>query len=149
MYMSDYSSLENEIKNAPEPKTLKAGEEAKVRITSVFTKISEKNGVRWYMPVFDVPDDLLVEEFRGFFWDLSKEIEESDSDCENEGLSPSQYNKNMRSFKDFASCFEIDLSRPFSWTEDLIGKEGWVIVGLRTDPNYGEQNEVKKYIARR
>lgn len=149
MEISDYSELENEITNAPEPKTLEAGTEVKVRITSVFSKISDKNGVRWFMPVFDVPDDFLVEEFRGFFWDLKKETANGTYGEDGMGLSVGQYAKNLRSFRDFAQCFNIDLSRPFSWEEDLNGKEGWVIVGLKIDPEYGEQNNIKTYIAGR
>jgi len=53
----------------------------------------------------------------------------------------------MFKFKSFATAFGIDYSRPFSWTDDLPGKEGWLIVGVRKSDEYGDQNSVKKYIA--
>ena len=54
MSLSDYSSMEQEIRNAPEPKVLPKGSEVKARIISVNTGVSEKQksyGARWYMPV--------------------------------------------------------------------------------------------------
>ena len=72
MSLSDYSSMEQEIRNAPEPKVLPKGSEVKARIISVNTGVSEKQksyGARWYMPLFDVPDDPIVKEFNTFIWD--------------------------------------------------------------------------------
>ena len=70
MTLSDYSDLEKEIQDAPEPKILARGSEVKARIINVREGISEKNNCQWYQPVFDVPAEPLVLEFNGFLWDL-------------------------------------------------------------------------------
>lgn len=136
MSMSDYSDLENEIKDAPEPKLLPKGAEVKARIVSVRSGVSDKNDCTWYQPVFDVPDDPMVMEFNDFFWELDREK-----------LSPKQFSRQLHAFKQFAAAFDIDYSRPFDWEDDLPGKEGWVIVGVRKSDEYGNSNNVKKYIA--
>jgi len=138
MAMSDYSDLEKEISGAPEPKNLPAGAEVKARIVSVRTGISDKNDCTWYSVVYDVPDDPMVNEFSDFFWELDRSK-----------LTAKQFQRSMYQFKQFASAFGIDYSRPFAWEDDLPGKEGWVITGVRKSEEYGEQNTVKKYVAKR
>ena len=137
--LTDYSNLEKEIENAPEPKILPKGSEVKARIITVRDGISDKNNAHWYSVVFDVPSEPLVKEFNGFFWDLSdlSKLEEK------AGFGA------LRGFKNFAAAFDIDYSRPFSWEDDLPGKEGWVILGVKKDDEYGDKNTVSKYISKR
>lgn len=138
MTMSDYSDLEKEIANAPEPRILNAGTEVKARIVSVRTGISDKNDCTWYSVVYDVPEDPMVTEFSDFFWELDRAK-----------LTAKQFQRELFKFKQFASAFGIDFSRPFSWEDDLPEKEGWLIVGVKKSDEYGEQNTVKKYVAKR
>lgn len=137
MSLTDYSDLEKRISDSPEPKILERGKEVKARIINVRDGVSDKNGVRWYQPVFDVPADLSVVEFNDFFWDLT----------DHEKLDPKQAVRSFRKFKIFAEAFGIDYSKPFSWVDDLIGKEGWVVLGIRKSDEYGDQNTVSKYLA--
>lgn len=139
MSLTDYSNLEKEIENAPEPKTLPRGAEVKARIIAVREGISEKNDAQWYSVVYDVPGEPLAMEFNDFFWDLA----------DRDKLDEKSAIRAMRKFKLFASAFNIDYSRPFSWTDDLQGKEGWVILGVRKTDEYGDQNTVQKYLAKR
>ena len=139
MSLTDYSSLEKEIENAPEPKCLPRGSEVKARIISVREGISEKNNAQWYQPVFDIPDNPLAMEFNDFFWDLA--------DCNK--LDEKSQARSLHKFKLFAEAFNLDYSRPFSWTDDLIGLEGWVILGIKKSDEYGDQNTVQKYVAGR
>jgi len=139
MSLVDYSDLEQAIAEAPEPKVLPRGSEVKARIINVNEGISDKNGAHWYMPVFDVPDDPMVIEFRDFFWDLADASK----------LDEKNAQRSVYKFKTFADAFGIDYTKPFSWTDDLIGLEGWVILGIKKDDDYGEQNTVTKYIAPR
>jgi len=134
--MSDYSDLEGEIKDAPEPKILPKGSEVKARIVSVRSGVSEKNDCSWYSVVYDVPEDPMVMEFNDFMWELDREK-----------LTPKQFSRQLHSFKQFASAFGIDYSRPFDWEDDLVGLEGWIIVGAKKSDEYGDQNTVKKYVA--
>lgn len=139
MSLSDYSSMEQEIRNAPEPKVLPKGSEVKARIISVNTGVSEKQksyGARWYMPLFDVPDDPMVKEFNTFIWDP----------LDHGKIDPKQAARNADIFNKFTRCFKIDLSKPFSWTDDLPNKTGWVILGQVDDPQYGLKNTISSYV---
>lgn len=142
MSLTDYSNLEQEIKDAPEPKILPRGSEVKARIITVRSGVSERGdnaGAQWYQPVFDIPSEPLAKEFNDFFWDLaSRDI-----------LDEKSYMRALRKFKSFAESFNIDYTRPFDWEEDLIGKEGWVILGIKKSDEYGDGNTVQKYIAGR
>lgn len=130
---ADYSDLADDIENSQEPTVLEAGSEVKVRIIDVNTGVSDKNGCHWVMPVFDVPDQPLIKEFNYFMWELEKDK-----------LKPKQYERGLNHFKNFAKAFGLDYSRPFEW-EDLIDLEGWVIVGVKKDEEYGDKNTVKKF----
>jgi len=137
--LADYSDMENEIANAPEPKTLPRGSEVKARIINVREGVSEKNDCQWYQPVFDVPSDPLVNEFNDFFWDLA----------DRDKLDDKSAARAMTKFKNFATAMGLDYSRPFDWIEDLIGLEGWVILGVKKSDEYGDQNTVSKYVLRK
>ena len=136
MSLVDYSNMENEIADAPEPKTLPRGAEVKARIISVREGVSDKNGARWYSPVFDIPSEPMAIEFNHFFWDLA----------DGDKLDEKQKMRNLRSFKLFAECFGLDYSKPFSWTDSLIGLEGWVILGVKKSDEYGDQNTISKFV---
>lgn len=140
MSLSDYSNLENEINNAEGAKILKRGEEVKARIIAVRSGVSDKNGCKWYQPVFDVPAEPMATEFNAFFWDLIDAQSMVDE---------KQRARNLASFKDFAKCFGVDYSKPFSWEDDLVGLEGWIIVGVKKDDEYGDKNTVSKYVVKR
>ena len=135
MSLADYSDIEKKIKESQPPSTLPSGTEVKVRIISVRDGTA-KNDVHYYSPIFDVPDDPNVAEFSAFFWDLA----------ERDKLDPKQAERLLNQFKQFAECFGIDYSKPFSWVDDLPGKTGWIIVGVKKTDEYGDQNTVKKYL---
>ena len=135
--LTDYSDLEKDINDAPEPTTLPRGTEVKARIIGMREGISDKNDAQWYMPVFDVLADPMVMEFNDFFWDLA----------DRDKLDEKAAARSMRKFKVFAEAFGLDYSKPFDWVEDLIGLEGWMILGVKKSDEYGNQNTVSKYIA--
>lgn len=139
MPLADYTELEQEISEAPEPKMLPRGSEVKFRVINVREGVSEKTGAQWYMPVFDVPGDPMVIEFNDFFWDL----------LDRDKLDPKQAQRAMNKFKKFAAAIDLDYSKPFDWEEDLIGLEGWAILGVRKSDEYGDQNTVSKYVVGR
>jgi hypothetical protein len=136
MAMTDYSNIENEIADSQDPTVLPRGSEVKARIISVNDGVSDKNGAQWYMPAFDVPNDPLVMEFRDFFWELA----------DKEKLDDKSFQRGLRKFKLFAEAFGLDYSQPFDWVDDLIGLEGWVLLGIKKSDEYGEQNTIQKYV---
>jgi len=136
--LTDYSSMEQEIKSAQEPKVLPRGQEVMARIVSVRSGTSEKyDDAQWFMPTFDVPDNPMVIEFNDFFWDLA----------DREKIGEKQFQRGLNKFKKFAKAFDIDYSQPFDWETDLIGKTGWVIVGVKRSEEYGDSNTVSRYMA--
>ncbi len=134
--LTDYSNIESEITGAEEPKTLPVGSEVKIRIIGVRSGTSATNDCVWYSPIFDVPEDPMVMEFSAFFWELDQTK-----------LNAKSYARSVYQFKQFATCFGIDYSRPFSWEDDLVGLEGWAILGIKKSDEYGDQNTVKKFIS--
>lgn len=137
MALSDYSDMEKEILDAEDPRPLPKGTEVKARIIKVNSGNSDKNGANWYSVVFDVPSDPLCPPFSDFFWDPA----------DHSKLDPKFAQMNMSKFKNFVKAFGIDLSKPFSWEDDLPRMEGFLIVGQKTSEEYGTQNSVSKYSA--
>jgi len=137
MSLVDYSNMEKEIADAPEAMVLPRGTEVKFRIIDMMTGESDKNGATWYMPVFDVPAEPLVIEFKDFFWDLA----------DLDKLSEKQAARTLRKFRLFATAIDLDYATPFSWVDDLIGMEGWAILGVKKDDEYGDSNSISKYVA--
>lgn len=140
MAITDYSGMEKEVKDAPQPKILPKGTEAKFRIIAVRTGTSEKPksfGAKWFQPVFDCPDDPMVIEFNDFFWDLSPQTRDK--------IDPKQWERNKYHFQTFIQSFHIDISKPFDMEVDWVGKTGWIVVGIKTDEQYGDKNSVSEY----
>lgn len=138
MSLVDFSAMEKEIKEAPEPKVLPKSTEVELRIIRINEGVSEKNSASWFMPTYDVPADPMVIEFNDFFWNLS----------DRDKLGEKEYARALHKMKMFAACFGIDLSKPFSW-DDLEGKTGWAILRVVKDPEYGDKNGISKYLAPR
>jgi hypothetical protein len=139
MALTDYSDLEKEIKDAPQPKTLPKGTEVKARIIGINSGTSEKNGADWFSPRFDVPADPMVIEFNTFFWALGGKSKEL--------VDPKQYARNLYQFQQFVAAFKLDISKPFDMESDWIGKTGYVQVGVQHSDQYGDQNTVSKFVA--
>ena len=135
MSMVDYTAMIDDIENAPEPTCLESGTEAQLRIISVNTGVSDKNDCGWFAPVFEVLDNPLVKEFNTFFWELEKDK-----------LTDKQYQRGLSDLSKFVKAFNIDLSRPIDWGEDLIGKTGWAILGVKKDDEYGDKNTIRKFV---
>jgi len=52
----------------------------------------------------------------------------------------------LRALKSFCQAFEYDASNGIE-SEDLVGLEGYAIIGEREDPEYGEQNYIRRWVA--
>jgi len=143
--LTDYSSMEKDIENVPEPTTLKKGTEVKARIISVRTGVVDKagsdyDGIAYFSVSFDAPDEPLAKEFSDFFWDLVDRDKIA-------SISEKAVLGSMRKFRNFADAFGLDYSRPFDLEDDLPGLTGWLIVGIKKSDEYGDQNTVQKYLA--
>lgn len=85
-----------------------------------------------------------------------KALEEPDSRPFNDifmlpipGQDKETYNMRGRQLRTMLQCFEFDYTSGwniFTETEQLVGLTGEVVVKVRESDEYGDQNEVKKYL---
>lgn len=143
MALSDYSDLEREINDAPDPKPLPAGTEVKLRIVRVDSGVIDKaesksDGAGYYNVLFDVPSEPLCPMFTEFFYDLA----------DRDKIDPSQFQRSLPKMRRFAASFQIDLSKPFNWETDLDGREGWAVLSYIKDKEgqYPDKNGVKEFV---
>ena len=132
MALTNYTDLEEEIMNAPEPIILPRGSEMKVRIIN-HTEGEGDYGT-WHALTFDIPSEPLAKEIRKF---ISDPLQAQDAE------ERIKQNTN-RNFGYFVKCFDIDLAS-FDWN-DLEGLEGWAILGVKKDDEYGDQNTISKFV---
>ncbi len=125
--------LEINLDDVVEPRTVDADEEVELRIVDV-RKDTDKNGYPYYLPRFEVVGDDYAKEFTQFV-----RIPHSD-------LNAKESNNAKYRLKVFFDTFDIDYSRGVS-TEDMVGKTGWAILGVRdNDFTNEEENYVKRFI---
>lgn len=137
MALTDYSDLEQEIADAPEPKVLARGTEVKFRITAVFKGTNEETDATYYRILCDVPDDPLVKDIQFFMNDLG----------DRELMTEKHFAQALNKFQHFAACIELDYSKPFDWEDDLPGMDGWAILGMRKSDEFGDSNTISKFVA--
>lgn len=141
MTLTDYSSLEEEIKNVPEKKILPAKTEAKFRILKVEEGVVDNEEKPSYgMSYANITCDLPGNDapmFNIFLWKL-----------ENNFKDPNDYKDALRAFRDFMGCINFDYTKPFDWETDLLNKEGWARFGIKRDKTgeYPDKNQISEYI---
>jgi len=128
--MSEETFLDVPTGDAVEPKAMPAGE-YKIRIVSAVIDV-DKNGNKYFLPRFEIPKEPFSKEFTRFFG------------LPREGLTEKQLNAVKFNLDAFKKCFKIKKEK-FS-IDEIVGLEGWVILGLGEDDEYGEQNYIKKFI---
>lgn len=131
--MSLLDLTDYDLDNAEEPKAVKAGEEYKLRILSVENG-TDKNGLDYYMPRFEIVEHPASKDFTYF-------LHVPDKDKMNE----KQLTRARWAMKNFLQCFGLSTG-PTNPDDDWPGQEGWAILGMREDEQYGEQNFVKKFV---
>lgn len=130
MPVIDFS--EYDLDNLPELKILPAGTEAKLRILEVSVK-PDKNGDNMMQVRLDVADEPLVKEV---YWQ-----------CHFPSRSMTEKRVIMlkRFLSEFCEAFEIDKTASND-TSEWLGREGWAILGVRSDPKYGDSNEINRFL---
>lgn len=125
---------EYELDGSQEPYAVKGGEEYKLLIVEVKEGV-DKNGLDFIQPRLEIAGEPFAKDFTHFLHLPNKEK-----------MSEKQLNRVRYNLKSFCQCFEIDTSRPSSPVDDWPGSEGFAILGLRTDDQYGEQNYISKLV---
>lgn len=118
----------------PEPEVLPDGEEVKVSIISVSDAETRERHLPYWRITLEVPDQPLIRELT---YQLYKVYD---------GQSPRENFNTRRNLQDFFKAFKLDMHRPFDPERDWIGETAWCIVSMREDPQYGKQNQVRKWI---
>lgn len=130
------SLLDIDVTDAQEPIAIPAGDEVKLRIVDC-RKDVDKNDNEYILPRFEVVDQPLAKDFTKYIGLPNTEMNEK------------QVLKAKWNLKSFYLSFGIDSSKPVNPEEDFLGLEGWAILGLEDNPEYGEQNYIKKFVAGR
>ena len=112
------------------PKVLPEDTECEVRITRVDTAF-DKNGEPYMLVYFEVVDEPEVKDFTHFVRLPHKNLDQK-----------RLHNCKWR-LKEFCTAF--DIPHPIE-TEDLPGSTGWVILRVKDDEVYGEQNAIKRFV---
>lgn len=127
------SLLSMNLGDAVEPKAVPADEEYKIRILTVRSD-TDKNDEPYLLPMFEIPDQPTSKGFTKFLR------------IPHQGLDAKKLNSAKWGMTMFLEAFGMDPGRDFD-PEELVGKEGWAILGMEETEQYGEQNYVKKFIA--
>ena len=130
MSILDLSNMN--IKDTADPIVINADSEIEVRILEVKMD-TDKNGNPYILPRFEVVGEPLAKDFTKFL------------SIPTQKLDPKKFENAKRSLKNFGLCFDIDFDIKQD-VNDMVGKTGWVIVGVETTDEYGEQNYIKKFV---
>lgn len=128
-----YVDLNNyDLENAQDPIAMEPGE-YKIRIIECDGERENSAGNPYLLPRFEVCDQPLAKDFTLYLPLPHDEMDEK------------QKMRTIAKLKHFCQCFSISL-QGFD-PEDLQGAEGWVMLGVDNDEQYGEQNYIKSFVA--
>ena len=135
------SFLDIDTSDAVEPTCVPGDVEYKVRIIAYREKENEagvlsevlinQNGEPYISPIFEIPSEPTSKDFNHYL------------PLPHNGQEKKAYERTKWRLEEFKQCFNI---RAGNNARDTIGNEGYVILGLKEDPQYGEQNFIKKMI---
>lgn len=123
--------LDVETGDAIEPKAVAAGE-YKIKIVNVSID-TDKNGHPYMLPRFEVVGEPAAKDFTQFLRLPHDELSEKQ-------LNAAKWN--LSQFKQAFGMGEGKIS-----LDEMMGLEGWAILGVREDEEFGQQNTLRKYIA--
>ena len=122
------------LDESQEPYAVEGGEEHKVRIVEV-NEGTDKNGLAYLMPRLEIVGEPYAKDFTHFL-----HIPDKGS------MDEKKLNRVRFSYRSFCQAFGIDTSRPHDPKDEWPGHEGFAILGLAENEQYGEQNFIKKLI---
>ena len=131
------SFLDIDTSDAKDPGVVEGGKEYKLRITSFLTNAEDevirtnKNGDDYFMPLYEIETDEYVSPVSQYMPVPDKNKQDA-----------KKYAENLSSLNKWKLCF--DAPEGGFELEDMVGHEGFCILGVKDDAEYGEQNVVKK-----
>ena len=134
------SFLDVDTTGAKQPTAVAGDKEYKIRIIGYVEKELDgevvqiwpnRSGDPCMMPIFEIPSVPHAKEFNTYIPMPKKDMSEK------------ELAKAIWRVAEFKQCFGLKDKADLTKT---IGNEGWAIVGLKEDAEYGEQNFIKKFI---
>ena len=122
--------LDMDFSDVVEPRVAAADTEYKLRITDV-KEGTDKNGNAYLMPRFEIIEEVGAKDF-SYFLGLP-----------HPGLDAKKLNAAKFKLKSFMDAFDIAYS---SDPADWVGQEGWAILGVEENAQYGQSNYIKKFV---
>jgi len=119
------------VEDAQDPIAMAAGE-YKLRLIECDGLRENAAGNDYVLPRFEVVGEPLAKDFTYYLPLPAEEYDEK------------RTAKVLAGIKNFCLCFGID-TNSFD-TDELQGLEGWAILGVSDDEQYGEQNYIKKFV---
>jgi len=151
--MFNYSKLEKMADKLPEPEIIEAGSQVEVRNTFVRIGTSDKNGVMYVAPVFEIVSDStehLYNDFSDFMWEplsMTKAYEEKRPfNKDGTPLNFKAYSRNIKKFLTFCKCFDVVLDENTNMEVASVGRTGRLIVGIKSSEDRGTENTVAQYV---
>lgn len=133
--MAMFNPSEWSLDDSQEPYALPDGTEARLRILSVEKPVEREDGSSYMTARMEVVDHPYSKEVSAFLEIPNARV-----------LDAKRLNNARHRMKEFMACFGLDGTRMFDPTEDWPLREGWVILSMRTSPEYGDQNRIAKYL---
>ena len=125
--------------------TLLEDGETELRILSAEVKAGRESGKQYVNIRFEAPDTPEAEDIFHIMMLPSADV----SDFKDENDMKKQNNKRLLAFRDFYNAFGIDGSREVDIQHDLKGAVGRGLIATKDDPEYGEKNVIKRFLAAR
>jgi hypothetical protein len=127
------SFLDVDTSDAVEPIAAEAGEHEIAIVGGVIDK--DKNGHPYFLPRFEVVDGPPnVKDFTDFIR------------LPYEGMTEKEKARADWRLYCFKAAFGLPQTGKINLQEDALGLRGWAILGVKEDPQYGEQNTISKYV---
>ena len=127
--------LDIDVTDAQEPKVVPADEEYELRIIDAKTD-TNKDGNPYLLPRFEVVGEPLAKDFTKYIG------------LPHEEMDAKQLHRAKWALKSYLECFGLPTSGQLV-VGDMVGLTGWGILGVEDNEQYGEQNYVKRFIARK
>lgn len=133
--------LDIDTTEAVEPTAVAGDKEYKIRIVGFIEKEIDnemqkiwltRTGKPCMMPVFEISSEPTAKEFNYYIG------------LPHDEMSEKEKNNSLWALEKFKKCFNVPDGKVD--LDDIIGNEGWAILGLKEDEQYGEQNFIKKFI---
>jgi len=131
MPMIDPTELQME--DIHETYTMPDNTEAKLKVLQV-SRQERDDGQTYYVCTHEIVGEDYAEEVADFIYMPHQSAQ-----------TAKQRNKTKTRLRDYTTCFDLDITRPFNPVDDWPGAEGWVILGIREDAKYGKRNTIKEF----